>query len=211
MNVQSQSAVESRRSFCVKLLVASVAGSIGCTKLGERSPSNAVRTVQPGIGAFSEDSKISFKQVYEYAYRDRLIPLMLGICAEMGRERALEMLKKVGADKAVKEAQDWAKETGKNDLESWIADQRSPDYFTSHVRAFTIVEDTKHAFEVKVTDCLLARTFRAANAGDIGYACFCSGDLAAVPAYNRQMELIRTKTLMQGDECCNHRYVLRDV
>ena len=211
MNVLSDSGVQSRRAFCAKILVGSAVSCIGCTRLVETLSSSGGQTVPAATARFSEDSKMSFKEVYEFAFRDRLIPVMLAICAEMGRDKAVEMLTRVNDERAAKEAQDWAREIGKNDFESWIADQRNPDYFASHIRTSVIVEDTARAFEVKVSDCLLARTFRAAAAADIGYACFCSGDLAAVPAYNPKMQLIRTKTLMQGDESCDQRYVLRDL
>lgn len=211
MNVLSHSAVQSRRTFCAKFLMVSAVGCIGCAKLVERLPSSGTQEALAATDRFSEDSKMSFREVYEFGYRNRFIPMMLGISAELGREKTVEMLKRINSERAAREAQDWAKEIGKNDLESYIADQRNPDYFTSHVRTSTIVEDTKKAFEEKVTDCLWAKTFLAADVSDIGYACFCSGEYAAVPAYNSKMQLIRTKTLMQGDEFCNPRYVLRDL
>ena len=211
MNVTSGSAVESRRTFCARLLIAGAVGCIGCTKLVETRPASGAKTVLPATGTSFEDSRMSFKEVYDFAFRDRFIPMMLGVSAELGRENLVQILEKISGERAAKEAQDWAKEIGNNDLESWIADLRNPDYFASHVRTWTIIEDSTHVFEVKVTDCLLAETFRAAGAADIGYASFCSGDIAAVAAYNPNIELIRRKTLMQGDECCSQRYVLRDL
>jgi len=41
-----------------------------------------------------------------------------------------------------------------------------------------IVEDTETAFEIKVTECIWATTFRQAEAGDFGYAAICFGDYA---------------------------------
>jgi hypothetical protein len=62
--------------------------------------------------------------------------------------------------------------------------------------------------EIKITECLWAKTFRAANAADIGYATICYSDFAGAVAFNPKMRLVRTKTLMQGHDCCNHRWVL---
>jgi hypothetical protein len=39
------------------------------------------------------------------------------------------------------------------------------------------------------------------NAVDLGYILFCYADLASAKAFNPEMRLIQTKTLMQGDDC----------
>lgn len=59
-----------------------------------------------------------------------------------------------------------------------------------------------------MTECLWAATFRAAGAEDIGYATICHPDFATTTAFNPRMRMIRTKTLMQGHDCCNHRWVM---
>jgi hypothetical protein len=50
--------------------------------------------------------------------------------------------------------------------------------------------------------------FIDANAGDLGYILSCYGDYASAEGFNPKMRMIRTKTLMQGSDCCNHRYVI---
>jgi len=39
-----------------------------------------------------------------------------------------------------------------------------------------ILTDTENVLEIKYTECLYAKTFREADAGDIGYAALCYGD-----------------------------------
>jgi len=70
-----------------------------------------------------------------------------------------------------------------------------------------IVEDSQYAFEMKITECLTEIVFREANAPDLGYACVCHADFGFPVGINPKLKLIRTKTLMQGHDCCNHRYV----
>jgi hypothetical protein len=72
---------------------------------------------------------------------------------------------------------------------------------------YTFVEDTEKALEWKITECLWAKTFREANASDIGYASQCYGDLGYGEALAPKIRFTLTKTLMQGHDCCNHRYV----
>jgi hypothetical protein len=59
---------------------------------------------------------------------------------------------------------------------------------------------------MRVTKCIWARTFLDAGLGDVGYAHICHGDYAGVRGFNPALEMVRDKTLMQGHDCCNHRY-----
>jgi hypothetical protein len=77
-----------------------------------------------------------------------------------------------------------------------------------HALVFDIVEESAVAFEIRVSQCLWAKTFRAENAADIGYAAICHPDYLSSTTYNPKMQLKRTKTLMRGDDCCNHRWVM---
>jgi hypothetical protein len=71
-----------------------------------------------------------------------------------------------------------------------------------------VVEDGEKVFEMNVTECVWASVFREAGLdGDIGHAAVCNMDYAWPVAFNPAFRLKRTKTLMQGHECCNHRYL----
>jgi len=56
-------------------------------------------------------------------------------------------------------------------------------------------------------ECLTAEVFREEDAAEIGYATVCHADFALPEGFNPKIKLIRDKTLMQGHDCCNHRYV----
>ena len=85
---------------------------------------------------------------------------------------------------------------------------RKPTPLYRHALSFEILEDKPTVFEARVTECLWAKTFRDADAADIGYVSMCYPDLASAPIYNPKIKLTLTKTLMQGNDCCNHRWVL---
>lgn len=42
----------------------------------------------------------------------------------------------------------------------------------------------------------------------IGYSAHCFSDFAGASAFNPKLKLVRTKTLMRGHDCCNHRWTL---
>ena len=71
---------------------------------------------------------------------------------------------------------------------------------------YDVVENSSEAFEVRVSECLWATTFRAADAAELGYSWVCHPDFAMARAFNPKMRLRRDSTLMQGSPYCNHRW-----
>ena len=57
------------------------------------------------------------------------------------------------------------------------------------------MEDSETALEVRITECLWASTFRAADAADLGYSWVCHPDFAMARAFNPEMRLHRDRTL----------------
>ena len=196
-----------RRAF---LKAALPGGALMC--LGGRCLIGSPRTQDKSGSAgpkhkFLEDSGMSFAEVYRTAYADNL-PLWRGLEHEIGSEKFFAMLKRVVDEAAARESAEYARKLGKNDLAAYIEDMKHADRFWQHVLTSQVVEDTPRAFEVRITECLWAKTYRDAKAADLGYVLSCYGDFAAARGFNPKMRLIRSKTLMQGDAFCNHRYVV---
>jgi hypothetical protein len=150
---------------------------------------------------------MSFAEVFNAAYVNQL-PILRGLEREIGSEKFFAMLKRIIDEAAKRESAEYAKKLGKNDLAIYTQELRQANRFWQHVLTFQIVEDTPRAFEVKVTECLWAKSYRDAKAADLGYVLSCYGDFAAAKGFNPKMRMIRTKTLMQGDAFCNHRYII---
>jgi len=49
---------------------------------------------------------------------------------------------------------------------------------------YEVIEESEKVYEMKVTECLWAKTFRDQNAADIGYATICHGDFTEARAYH---------------------------
>jgi hypothetical protein len=79
--------------------------------------------------------------------------------------------------------------------------------FWKHVIEREVIEDSETVFELKITKCLWEKVYREADSAELGYAIVCHTDFATAEASDQK--LIRTKTLMQGDDCCNHRWVYK--
>ena len=124
---------------------------------------------------------------------------------EMGEEKVIELIKKETEQRLKAQAERDLKRLGKSDFASYISIFRDPNMLAS--LTMEIIEDTDTAFEIRVTDCLSAEAFLPHKAGDIGYAAVCWGDYNWASDFNPKIKLIRDKTLMQGHDCCNHRYI----
>jgi hypothetical protein len=155
---------------------------------------------------FLEGSDMTFQEVFDFAYK-KFIPVLQGLAKELGEDHFLEALKKVAFECALKAGQDKAHQLPSNDFAAFTDSGSEPSHFGKHVLTREIVEDTPQAFELEVTECLWAKTFREIGAADIGYLLLCHTDHADCQGFNPKITLTRSKTLMQGDDCCNHRFV----
>lgn len=91
-------------------------------------------------------------------------------------------------------------------FETFVSQIRPP--FMNNTITYETAEDTVSAYGIRVTECLHSEVFRAANlGGEIGHAAFCNMDFHSAPAFNPRFRLERTKTLMQGHDHCNHRWI----
>jgi len=155
---------------------------------------------------FLEDSNMSFQEVFNFAYKG-LIPILQNLAKELGEDHFLEALKKVALEAALRDGQDTAHHLPCNDFAAFNVWPRDHINFWNHVLTSEIVEDTPQAYEIKVTECLWAKTFREIGAADIGYLLFCHPDYAYCQGFNPRITMRRSKTLMQGDDHCNHRWL----
>jgi hypothetical protein len=155
---------------------------------------------------FLEGSNMTFQEVFDFAFKS-LIPVLQGLAKEFGEDQFLGALQKVVFESAWKAGQDTARQLPTNDFAAFTASAREPSHFGKHILTLEIVEDTPQAFEVKVSECLWAKTFREMGAADLGTSLICHRDYADCQGFNPHITMSRSKTLMQGDDCCNHRFV----
>ena len=157
---------------------------------------------------FQSDSGMTMQQVYDFAFKEWYIPAMKTLMKQIGRDNFLEMLKK---------SSDMLSETDGNanvnyndrTLIAFTAGYKdSLEGFFKLRNTVEIIKADEHILEVKCTECLWAKTFREADAADIGYAGVCYQDYSSIKAYNPKMTLYRDKTLMQGHDFCDLKIVM---
>lgn len=154
---------------------------------------------------FLLDSGMNLQQVYDFAFRQWYIPAMKSLMSQIGKEKFIEMLKK--SSDMVNQSNDRS-EVNYDDrtLIKWANNIKDGCKNWNDRLTMEIINDNENVFEIKFTECLWAKTFREANASEIGYAGVCYQDYGMTKNYNPKLNLDRDKTLMQGNDCCHFKW-----
>jgi hypothetical protein len=215
MIIKPSSLSSSRREFLLNVFPA---GTLICLECGSMSAWTASQEAQKVVEKkhkFLDDSGLTMRETFRFAYLETYIPMMLALADQIGREKLVEMLKEATANYWTQRTRSFAGRLPKRDLEafrSWdtldptLDNSEHRNHFWSLAGTTVTNKDTPKSYEMKVTECLWAQTFREANAGDIGFASICYADEAIAAAFDQRLKLIRTKALMKGDDCCHFRW-----
>jgi predicted ArsR family transcriptional regulator len=71
-------------------------------------------------------------------------------------------------------------------------------------------EQRDEGYQLHVTRCPIAEIAKTFNLEKWGFLFHCRGDKAICDGYNPKITLRRTKTLMEGDDYCDHFYGYRE-
>lgn len=72
---------------------------------------------------------------------------------------------------------------------------------------FTFTYDrTETTLQMRVTYCPYAEIAKKINMTEWGFNCFCCDDFSMTKGFNEKITFSRTKTLMEGHDCCDHFY-----
>lgn len=193
---------ENRRHFIKSLIPVGGMLCIGCPSLF-----NAC-TVENKQEMFSKNIHKEFSITSDQYFRDKYnyyIGLMKKFIQYMDKESLIRMIKKatdennqsIKPNMQVKSVKVFANSLLENKIYKTCLDLET-------------LELTDNVFELKVTNCLWAKTFRDKDSADIGYATICHGDFSSAAAYHPKLKLERTKTLMEGHDCCNFKFIWKD-
>ena len=156
---------------------------------------------------FQMDSGMTMQQVYNFAFKENYIPAMKNLMMQIGKEKFLEMLKK-SSEMVYEGDEDTYFKNKERTLKTWSDFSKKLMKDWDNSLTGEILTDTENVLEIKYTECLYAKTFREADAGDIGYVALCYQDYPWTKQFNPNLKLIREKTLMQGDDCCHFKWTM---
>lgn len=134
--------------------------------------------------------------------------LIYGFAREIGFEKAIEIAKNVIRQDAVASGKKSAREYSGNTLaelskivkEVWAKD---------NALTLKMLKENETTLFFDVTHCEYAQMYVRMGIEDIGFILSCNRDFSFMEGFNPQIELKRTKTIMEGAECCDFRFSLR--
>jgi hypothetical protein len=136
-----------------------------------------------------------------------IAPLVRAFAAEVGEQRAKEILAGVVRELARQAGCAAAAAVGGNDLPHFK--QAVEAWKAAGALELDVIRDDAEAFEFNVTRCRYAEMYRRLGLADLGPILSCGRDGAMVEGFNPAIEFRRTQTLMEGAAYCDFRYRTR--
>lgn len=134
-----------------------------------------------------------------------LVPVVKAFQAELGEERANQIVRKALDSVARQTAQAIDFLFDGTPAEKIAA--AFPISAADDALDVEIIKQTSNAFDCNVTGCRYADFFRQLGEPDLGFLLACSDDFALAPALD--LEFTRTHTIMQGAGHCDFRFRVR--
>lgn len=162
---------------------------------------------QQGQHKFDVPKELTLSERQQSEQRNRaFIRFIKTLQEELGEDELVRLLNINSAEYGRWIGEMQAERASDTSLRTFVAQFRPPRY--SSILTHEVVEDTEKAFELRVTECCIAETFQAAGLGGaIGHAAVCNMDYYWPTGFNPNLKMERDRTLMQGHDHCNHRYV----
>lgn len=191
----------SRRDFCRLAAGAAVLASAGVA--AAEAPSAVPQSAPPK----PDDARVARLEAQLKAQQDGSLRLLQELYAKHGEPLLATIAAFTAADwKARMEKVQIAGERNLQALKSALWDKLPPSF------EWQLVEQTEHVLQFKVTACpLAAENKKRGCPPELGYALNCASDFGIAAGINPKIRFSRTKTLMQGGCCCDHRYEMPET
>jgi hypothetical protein len=131
---------------------------------------------------------------------------------QLGKEKAIEIVAKLSEENSIEQVEQIVSQNpvnNFNDFKELFLTQMNSD-FMKNALTFTIKENSENKLEFEITECLWAIVHKEMRETELGYCAYCKPDYVMAKTYHPKIKLTRSKTLMQGDEFCNHTYTWED-
>ena len=133
-----------------------------------------------------------------------LAPLIDALGQEFGRDRVVEIVRRVVVEIAREQGQALAAQAGNASLDAF-AGTLGP-WTRDDAMRIEVLEQSADRFAFDVTRCRYAEMYRALGIPELGAVLSCNRDAALIEGFNPAISLTRTQTIMQGAPCCDFRY-----
>lgn len=133
-------------------------------------------------------------------------PIFAEMVAEIGEEKASEILDRAIRKAAINEGRAFAARApgGKPSMAEFI--KLFELWTTGGSLEIDVLEASDTKFDFNVTRCRYAETYREMGLEKIGHLLSCNRDGSFCEGYDPNLKLDRAQTIMGGAKCCTFRY-----
>ena len=136
-----------------------------------------------------------------------IAPLLEALGEEFGRERVLEVARRVIIDVARQQGAQLAENIGGNTLPRFAESLAA--WKKDDAMEIQVLEQSEQKFSFNVTRCLYAEMYRALGIPELGALLSCNRDFSLIEGFNPEVRLTRTQTIMEGAAFCDFRFELK--
>jgi hypothetical protein len=134
-------------------------------------------------------------------------PVLEALGAEFGRQRVLEVTRRVVIDIARQQGKALADSAGRSDLPQFAASLEN--WKKGGALEMETLEQNEARFSFDVRRCRYAEMYRALGIPELGALLSCNRDASLIEGFNPEIKLTRTQTIMEGAPFCDFRYELK--
>lgn len=133
-------------------------------------------------------------------------PLIRAFIEEVGRDRALAMVRTVIKSLALESGVQLAKQMGCNSIACFAKGFSA--WGAGGAYEMEQLELSETRFEFNIKRCRYAEMYKELGMADLGVILSCSRDFELLAGFNPRMTLLRTKTIMEGYDHCDFRIAI---
>jgi L-2-amino-thiazoline-4-carboxylic acid hydrolase len=134
-----------------------------------------------------------------------LVPLLKALQAELGEARANALVRKALRDTYRRYGEEFWRAKNEKDLGKTMASAFAT-YARDDALDYKVIEQSQDAFSMDVMGCRYADFYKELGEPELGFLLVCSADFDTAEGFDRDVELTRTQTIMQGASHCDFRY-----
>ena len=135
-----------------------------------------------------------------------IVPVIRAVSQRIGRDQALAILKEVNQREAFQRGQDTMKAAGQNGIDELVKDVAT--WGVGGIWEMDVLEQTSKTYFFNVLRCPYYEKYRELGLEEFGVELSCCRDEPFARGFNPRLRLARTKTIMEGSDCCDFRYYL---
>jgi len=134
--------------------------------------------------------------------------ILEGFMVQFGKTEAIKALNNIIEEDAKKSGKEMAHLFGGNSMKDLAKIVREV-WAEDNAMVMDFLEESDDKLSFNVTKCRYAEVYEKNKIRELGVCLSCNRDKPFTKAFNFEIDLIRTKTIMEGEKICDFRFVKR--